>query len=117
MFNRLRNIKLPGGKGVTNALKAVAGLGVLGWAGYESVYTVEGGHRAVVYSRFTGVGEKVYEEGLHFKIPCVGSLLWSSSLWSSLLLACLRLRLRLRLWLVAVLVVMAVVMVVLRGYS
>lgn len=72
MFSRLRNIKFPGGsQGAANALKAIAGIGLLGWAGFESVYTVEGGHRAVVYSRLNGVRETVYNEGLHFKIPWV----------------------------------------------
>jgi len=72
MFNRLRNIKFPGGsQGALNAVKAITGLGLLGYGGYESIYTVEGGHRAVIYSRLSGVGDKVFNEGMHFKIPWV----------------------------------------------
>jgi prohibitin 2 len=69
-LRNLRNIKLPGGpNAATNVVKAVVGLSAVGYGAYESVYTVEGGHRAVVYSRITGVGEKVFGEGLHFKLP------------------------------------------------
>merc|ERR1711931_4359 len=35
----------------------------------NSLYTVEGGHRAVKFNRLTGVGETIYSEGLHFRIP------------------------------------------------
>merc|ERR1712180_287817 len=37
----------------------------------NSLYTVEGGHRAVKFNRFTGVGDTIYSEGLHFRIPWV----------------------------------------------
>jgi prohibitin 2 len=30
---------------------------------------VEGGHRAIVFSRLTGIKEEVYAEGMHFVIP------------------------------------------------
>jgi prohibitin 2 len=66
----MSNINFPGGgKGATNALVGLAGLGAVGYGAYESLYTVEGGHRAVLYSRFDGVGKRVYAEGLHFKLP------------------------------------------------
>lgn len=35
----------------------------------ESIYTVEGGHRAVIFSRLGGVKPNVYAEGLHFRVP------------------------------------------------
>jgi len=35
----------------------------------ESIFTVEGGHRAVMFSRIGGVKSEVYGEGLHFRIP------------------------------------------------
>lgn len=28
---------------------------------------VDGGHRAVLFSRLTGIQQKIYEEGLHFR--------------------------------------------------
>lgn len=37
----------------------------------NSVYTVEGGHRSIIFSRLGGVQPDVYSEGLHFKIPWV----------------------------------------------
>jgi len=33
------------------------------------MYTVDGGHRAILFSRLTGVGSEVFREGLHFRIP------------------------------------------------
>jgi len=35
----------------------------------ESFYNVEGGHKAVMFSRFGGVKEDIYDEGLHFRVP------------------------------------------------
>ena len=69
-MQRLRNLRFPGGApGFFKAVAGVAGLGAVGYGGYESLYTVEGGHRAVLYSRLTGVGDQVYSEGMHFKVP------------------------------------------------
>lgn len=62
-------MKMPQGKGVGSALSATLGLGLLGWAGYNSFYTVEGGHRAVIYSRVGGIQPESYPEGLRFIVP------------------------------------------------
>lgn len=62
----------PGGGAAAAAASAVTALataGVLGFAGYNSVYTVDGGHRAVVFNRISGMEEKVRGEGLNFVIP------------------------------------------------
>lgn len=32
---------------------------------------MEGGHRAIKFNRFTGVGNAVYGEGIHFLIPLI----------------------------------------------
>jgi prohibitin 2 len=32
-------------------------------------FSVEGGHRAILFSRLTGIQDDVYSEGLHFRIP------------------------------------------------
>eukprot|EP00923_Selenidium_pygospionis_P048087 GHVN01082868.1.p1 GENE.GHVN01082868.1~~GHVN01082868.1.p1 ORF type:complete len:285 (+),score=53.34 GHVN01082868.1:85-939(+) len=49
---------------------AVIGAGAgLTFVGLKSIYNVEPGHRAIVYNRLTGVGDKVYGEGTHFKLP------------------------------------------------
>ena len=49
--------------------KALILAGGLGVAGYNSVYSVDGGHRAVIYNRVNGLSSKVYNEGLNFNIP------------------------------------------------
>ncbi|KAK6137878.1 hypothetical protein DH2020_028386 [Rehmannia glutinosa] len=48
-------------------LGVVAGLGIYGLG--NSLYNVEGGHRAIVFNRIVGVKDKVYPEGTHFMIP------------------------------------------------
>merc|ERR1711862_331432 len=53
------------GKGVV-ALGALAGLA---YAGANSFYNVDGGQRAIIFGRLTGVQNDIYSEGLHFRIP------------------------------------------------
>jgi prohibitin 2 len=50
---------------------ALAGAAALGYGAYHSIYTVQGGHRAVVFNRLVGMKETVYGEGLNFNIPWV----------------------------------------------
>mmetsp|Transcript_11328 Transcript_11328/g.17820 ORF Transcript_11328/g.17820 Transcript_11328/m.17820 type:complete len:301 (+) Transcript_11328:94-996(+) len=70
-FKNLRPPNVPSG-GMMGA--TIAGLG-LTFGGYVLVnhclYNVEGGHRAVVYSRFGGMSPLVRGEGTHFKMPWV----------------------------------------------
>lgn len=58
------------GKGLPGlgAKLLVAGVG-LAYGATNSVYTVDGGHRSIIFSRLGGVQPQVYSEGLHFKIP------------------------------------------------
>lgn len=35
----------------------------------NSIFNVEGGHRAIVFNRLSGIKEEVYEEGTHFMLP------------------------------------------------
>ncbi|EPS71891.1 hypothetical protein M569_02867, partial [Genlisea aurea] len=60
---------LPGGRAASALIKlgVVAGLGVYGLS--NSLYNVEGGHRAIVFNRIVGIKDKVYPEGTHFVIP------------------------------------------------
>lgn len=51
------------------SMGALLGAGVLGYGAYNSVYTVQGGHRAVVFNRLVGMKDTVYGEGLNFNIP------------------------------------------------
>merc|ERR1712062_110706 len=51
-----------------------AGLGIAALAGgiyalTQSVYTVDGGHRAIIFSRLSGIKQDIYVEGLHFRVP------------------------------------------------
>ncbi|GAU27103.1 hypothetical protein TSUD_104120 [Trifolium subterraneum] len=65
----LKNMKVPGG-GATSALMKLGIIGGIGlYAVSNSLYNVEGGHRAIVFNRVIGVKDKVYPEGTHFVIP------------------------------------------------
>lgn len=46
-------------------------LGAAGSAANASLYVVSGGHRAVIFNRFSGVEEAVRGEGMHLRIPWV----------------------------------------------
>jgi prohibitin 2 len=48
-------------------LGIIGGLGL--YAASHSLYNVEGGHRAIMFNRLTGVKDKVYPEGTHFMVP------------------------------------------------
>jgi len=50
-------------------IAGVAGLSTLGYLGYNSIFTVRGGHRGVVFNRVQGVKDTVYSEGTHIVIP------------------------------------------------
>uniref|UniRef100_A0A0C9S1S5 Prohibitin n=1 Tax=Wollemia nobilis TaxID=56998 RepID=A0A0C9S1S5_9CONI len=61
--------KMPGG-GPAAALTKAAVIGGLGiYAAFNSLYNVEGGHRAIVFNRIVGVKDRVYPEGTHLMIP------------------------------------------------
>lgn len=47
------------------------GVAVVGGVLNSALYNVDGGHRAVIFDRFTGVKNKVVGEGTHFLIPWV----------------------------------------------
>eukprot|EP00116_Pleurobrachia_bachei_P008215 sb/3468477/ len=48
---------------------AGAALLALGYGGMNCFYNVEGGHRSILFSRLNGLQDKVYKEGLNFKMP------------------------------------------------
>ncbi|XP_024379118.1 prohibitin-1, mitochondrial [Physcomitrium patens] len=68
-LNNMRNVKMPnaGPAGALAKLVVIGGLGLYG--AVNSLYNVEGGHRAIVFNRIVGVKDKVYPEGTHFMIP------------------------------------------------
>lgn len=68
-LNNMRNVKMPnaGPAGAFAKLAVIGGIGLYG--AMNSLYNVEGGHRAIVFNRLVGVKDKVYPEGTHFMIP------------------------------------------------
>ncbi|KAI8533466.1 hypothetical protein RHMOL_Rhmol10G0012700 [Rhododendron molle] len=54
---------------LTNLARAAFGLGVGATALNSSLYTVDGGQRAVLFDRFRGVIDDTVGEGTHFLIP------------------------------------------------
>ncbi|CAH0774463.1 unnamed protein product [Bemisia tabaci] len=52
------------GLGVFAAFAGAAALGIS-----QSMFTVDGGHRAIIFSRLGGIQKEVYAEGLHFRLP------------------------------------------------
>ena len=57
------------GKAAGNALGAAIAAGVLGLGAYNSIYTVQGGQRAVMFNRVVGMKDRTYGEGINFNIP------------------------------------------------
>ncbi|KAK3124790.1 hypothetical protein QOZ80_7BG0593050 [Eleusine coracana subsp. coracana] len=57
----------PAGAGALAKVAVIGGAAV--YAAMNSLYNVEGGHRAIVFNRIQGIKDKVYPEGTHFMIP------------------------------------------------
>ncbi|CAB4308436.1 unnamed protein product [Prunus armeniaca] len=67
----MKNMKVPKvpGRGIATLL-TVGVVGTLGIYGINnSLYNVDGGHRAIVFNRLVGIKDKVYPEGTHLIIP------------------------------------------------
>ncbi|KAJ7948376.1 Prohibitin mitochondrial-like [Quillaja saponaria] len=65
-----KNMKVPPGGGAASALLKLGIIGGVGiYAAANSLYNVDGGHRAIVFNRLVGVKEKVYPEGTHLVFP------------------------------------------------
>ncbi|KAF7845998.1 hypothetical protein BT93_L5650 [Corymbia citriodora subsp. variegata] len=61
---------IPGGAGAAGrGVGLLVALGVLGVVASNSLYNVDGGHRAIKYTRIGGVSKEIYGEGTHIKIP------------------------------------------------
>ncbi|RDW77978.1 prohibitin-2-like protein [Coleophoma crateriformis] len=61
-----------GGPSPKGMAGGAAGLLLLGGAvviGNNALFNVDGGHRAIKYTRLGGVSKEIYSEGTHFKIP------------------------------------------------
>lgn len=57
----------PPGLGIGLRVLALGAAAVYGIS--QSMYTVEGGHRAIMFNRVGGVQSDIYAEGLHFRVP------------------------------------------------
>ncbi|KAG6891657.1 Prohibitin-2, subunit of the prohibitin complex (Phb1p-Phb2p) [Termitomyces sp. T32_za158] len=75
-FRRLANqLKVSRGGGAPGGKGFFAGGGFLiavvagGFALNASLFNVDGGHRAIKYTRLHGVGQEIYAEGTHLNIP------------------------------------------------
>ncbi|XP_047947776.1 prohibitin-1, mitochondrial-like [Salvia hispanica] len=68
-FKNVNVPKMPSGSGASKLISfgAIAGLSIYGLS--NSLYNVEGGHRAIVFNRIVGVKDKVYPEGTHILAP------------------------------------------------
>jgi len=74
MASQLKNLftaAQSAGPALGRTLGLLAAAGILGGAAYNSLYQVEGGHRAIVFNRFVGVKQTVYNEGTNFIIPFI----------------------------------------------
>ncbi|KAJ1704604.1 hypothetical protein LUZ63_004383 [Rhynchospora breviuscula] len=56
-------------RGATTLVKVALFGGAAVYAALNSLYNVDGGHRAIVFNRIQGIKDKVYPEGTHLMIP------------------------------------------------
>lgn len=56
-------------RGAGAGLKLLGTAAAIGYGISQSLYTVDGGHRAIIFSRISGIQQRIYGEGLHFRIP------------------------------------------------
>ncbi|XP_043264051.1 prohibitin-2 isoform X2 [Colletes gigas] len=55
--------------GLSLGFKLLAAAGVAVYSVTKSLYTVEAGHRAIMFSRLGGIQKDIMSEGLHFRVP------------------------------------------------
>lgn len=55
--------------GVPISVKLIAAAGVAAYGVAKSMYTVDAGHRAIIFSRIGGIQKDIMTEGLHFRVP------------------------------------------------
>ncbi|OAD55315.1 Prohibitin-2 [Eufriesea mexicana] len=68
-MNEFKLPKLTPGASAFAACCATAGMA--GFGIWSSMYTVDAGHRAIIFSRLGGIQQDIFAEGLHFRIPWV----------------------------------------------
>ncbi|KEF59658.1 uncharacterized protein A1O9_04504 [Exophiala aquamarina CBS 119918] len=60
---------VPGGAAAGRGVLLLIALGVGGVVISNSIFNVDGGHRAIKYKRISGVSKEIYSEGTHLRIP------------------------------------------------
>lgn len=50
-------------------LIALGGVGAVAYAAQDAIFTVDSGHRAIMYNRIGGISDVTYDEGFHFRVP------------------------------------------------
>ncbi|DBA78813.1 hypothetical protein WJX79_009293 [Trebouxia sp. C0005] len=68
-MQNLKNVRMPQGNAAGRLGGLIIGGGALLYGVSNSLFNVEGGHRAIVFNRVTGIKEDVYEEGTHLMLP------------------------------------------------
>jgi len=68
-LNDLANRFSKGSAGMNIGIKLLAVAGAAAYGVSQSMYTVDGGHRAIIFSRLGGVQKDIMTEGLHFRVP------------------------------------------------
>lgn len=53
----------------TNLARVLVGGGLAVYGFANSLFNVEGGHRAIVFNRLMGIKEEIYQEGTHLMVP------------------------------------------------
>lgn len=68
MFNKFAK----GSKGAGKGVGALIALGGLAYGVSQSIFNVDAGHRAIIFSRLGGVlPDKIYSEGIHLRVPWI----------------------------------------------
>ncbi|XP_058795386.1 prohibitin-2 isoform X1 [Phymastichus coffea] len=68
-LNDLANKFSKGPARLNFGFKVLTMVGLTAYGISQSMYTVDGGHRAIIFSRLGGVQKDIMTEGLHFRIP------------------------------------------------
>ncbi|KYQ54408.1 Prohibitin-2 [Trachymyrmex zeteki] len=68
-FSEMASRFTKGTNGVPMSLKFLAAAGVAAYSVSKAMYTVEAGHRAIIFSRLGGIQKDILTEGLHFRVP------------------------------------------------
>lgn len=59
----------PAPKGIAGGVATLIALGGIMVVGNNALFNVDGGHRAIKYTRLGGVGKQIYSEGMYLLFP------------------------------------------------